>query len=195
VHRAAVRLRGGDEPARGYRQAAIPERHREHAIAHGRRPPPEQRRPVERRDLRTGSAAREGRLVERQERLPILRRHDAALDRVLLEEHAPHGLLRRRLLDLHQNAQLGKGPEHLAQSRNPRVATAIRMGAALVRREVPAGVNRAKLGEGQGRHRTGPVCGAVECRVVEHHRGAVGGEADVELDRIGTPRHGRFERG
>ena len=194
VHRAAVRPRGGDEPARRHRQPAVSQRDREHPIARRRCAAPEQRRPVECRDLGGRGPASKGRLVEREQCLAVLRRDHAPRRRVLLDEHPPHRLLRRRLLDLHQDVQPRKGPEHLAQRRNPRLSPAIGMGAAVVGGEVPSGIHRAQLGEGESGHRAGPVGGAVEGSVVNHHGGAVGGEPHVELDRVRAAPHGRLER-
>ena len=68
------------------------------------------------------------------------------------------------------------------------------MGAASVRAEMPSGIDPAQLGERERRQRAGPVGGAVQGGIVNHHRCAVGGEADVELDGVGAAPHRRLER-
>jgi len=79
------------------------------------------------------------------------------------------------------------------ERRDPHVLAPVGENAAAVGREPVPRIGGAELGQGPATDRTGEIGGAVERLVVDHHRGAVPGEPDVELERVGALLHRQLE--
>ena len=102
---------------------------------------------------------------------------------------------RRELFHLQHHAGVRQEPEHLFDGRHADASAAVRKGGAAVGRPAVAGVEALQLGEAERGDRAGAVGGAVHCRVVHHHDGAVGGHAQVHLEHVGAELRRMLERG
>ena len=195
VHRTSQPSRRRHEAARRHREPPVAHRHAQQPVARPWERAPEQDRPVELADLPRRGAAGDRAVAERRERRVVLRRHHAALARLLVHQHPVDRALHLRLLDLDQHRHRREGPQHLGQSGNPDALVAARHGAPGVRRVPVSRVRHPQLGQRPGTDRAGEVGGPLERGVVHYHRRAVPREPDVQLERVGPLMHGQLEGG
>ncbi len=150
----------------------------------------QQRRGHQRHDVRAACAQRKAGAAQRPRRARI----EAGDDDARRQRMALHGAAQRLggvgRLQLDDQRQLAwQRLDGLVEGRHAHAAAAPRKAAPAVGREARAGVQPLQLGHRVCGDRAAAVGGALQRRVVEQHQLAVARDAQVELERIGAPRH------
>ena len=101
--------------------------------------------------------------------------HETATSGVVPEDHVADALLPHHFLELDEERHRGERTEDFVEGGD--------LGAA------------AELGEGTGHEGPRHFGGALEGRVVVHHHGTIGGEADVEFEGVHAERGGALKGG
>ena len=118
---------------------------------------------------------------------PVVAGHHGAGGGAFLAQDGGRQLLHLHFLDLDQQRHAGEGAHHLLEGGDADAGAAIRGGAGRAG-EVPAGIEALELARGEGGERPRAVGGALEGGIVEDHRDAIAGAAEVELEGVGPLR-------
>jgi len=126
--------------------------------------------------------------AEGREQLVLVRGHDHPVFRVMGSQDPREGLgdAGASLLDLDGDPHLGEGIQDLAQSGHPKPSAPIGKRAAVIHRELEAGVELSNLGEAHVLDPPSPAGRAGNGAVVNDHELGIRAEVNVELDVRGA---------